>query len=72
VPIRTVKGLLDSRPWIVLSIGCSLFAAYEGVTKIVAGNEIEGALDLLLTAVFVVNFVNRFKAITGYVDKLLN
>jgi len=72
VPIRTVQGLLDSRPWIALSIGCSLFAAYEGVTKIVAGNEIEGALDLILTVVFVVNFVNRFKAITGYVEKLLN
>jgi hypothetical protein len=72
VPLRTVNDLLDSRPWLALSIACSLFALYEGVTKLVSGDSIEGALDLVLAAVFTVNLVNRFKALTAYVNKLLS
>ena len=69
---RTVNDLLDSRPWIALSIGCSLFALYEAVVKMVAGQTIEGVLDAVLAVVFVINFVNRFKALTAYVNKLLS
>ncbi len=64
--------LLALRPWIALSIGCSLFALYEGITKLVEGHEIEGILDLLLLIVLVVNYANRFKALARYVDKLIN
>ena len=69
---RTLNDLLTSRPWIALSIGCSLFALYEGVTKLLAGHEIEGLLDLLVLIVLVINYVNRVKALARYVDKLVN
>ncbi|MBI1777864.1 MAG: hypothetical protein HYR63_21200 [Proteobacteria bacterium] len=70
--IRALSDLLDSRPWIVLSICCSLYALYEGVARILAGDTIEGVLDLILMIVFIVNFVNRFKALARYAEKLVN
>lgn len=72
VAIRALSDLLDSRPWIVLSICCSLYALYEGVARILAGDTIEGVLDLILMIVFIVNFVNRFKALARYAEKLVN
>ena len=70
MPIRTLSSLLESRPWLVLSIACALFALYEAVTKLIAGDEIEGVLDLVVTAVIAVNAVNRVKIIAQYFDKL--
>ena len=70
-PLRPLRPLVESRSWAALSIGCSLFALYEGIQKIIAGQAIEGALDLVLLIVFVVNFLNRFKALGIYVEKLV-
>jgi hypothetical protein len=70
-PLRPLRPIVESRPWAVLSIGCSLFALYEGIVKIAGGHPIEGLLDLVLTTVFVVNFLNRFKALGGYIEKVV-
>ena len=69
--VRTLGQLLHSRTWIALSLACSLFALYEGVEKIVAGDEIEGILDLVVMAVITINLVNRVKIVSDYIDKLL-
>ena len=68
--VRTLTQLLNSRSWIILSIGCSLWAVYEGIVKIIAGYDIEGVLDLVLAAVFTVNFINRLRMLGAYVGKL--
>ncbi len=70
--MRFLTRLLDSRIWIVLSVGCSFFALYEGIAKIIAGHEIEGVLDLLVMIVIAVNLANKFKMLALYVDKLRN
>jgi hypothetical protein len=68
--LRASAAFLKSRPWTVISIACALFALYEGATKILGGHAVEGISDLILFAVFLVNFVNRFKIIGGYVKQL--
>ncbi|HTZ78980.1 MAG TPA: hypothetical protein VMC10_13780 [Stellaceae bacterium] len=66
-----LAALFDSRAWIALSIACSLYALYEGISKIVEGEPVEGILDLVLTVVFTVNFVNRFRVLGGYFRRLV-
>jgi hypothetical protein len=67
---KALNALFNSRPWLVLSIACALFALYEGGAKILTGHEFEGLSDLVLFIVLVVNFLNRFKIIGGYVERL--
>ncbi|HXP31361.1 MAG TPA: hypothetical protein VN832_09750 [Stellaceae bacterium] len=68
--IQGLDRLLNSRLWVALSLACALFALYEAAAKIVAGDDIEGALDLVLFFVLLVNAINRVKIIGGYVRRL--
>lgn len=70
--VRTVSQLLHSRAWLALSLVCALFALYEGVEKIVAGDELEGILDFVVMAVIAINAINRIKIVADYLDKLLD
>ncbi len=61
--MRFLTRLLNSRIWILLSIGCSFFALYEGVEKIIAGHEIEGVLELLVMMVIAVNLATNSRCL---------
>ena len=68
--IESLTPLLGSRSWILLSLTCALFSLYEAISKVIAGHELEGAADFVLTAVFLINFINRFVMVKGYIAKL--
>ncbi len=69
---RVSNRLFNSRGWIALSIGCSLFALYEAIEKTATGHPIEGILDLVLAVVFIINFLNRFRTLALYFKRLVN
>lgn len=68
--IKLTREMLKSRAWVALSLACAVYALYEAATEMIAGHGLEGLADILLTVVFLINFINRFKSISGYVRRL--
>lgn len=68
--IENLRPLLESRSWVLLSLTCALFSLYEAISKVIEGHELEGAADFVLTAVFLINFINRFVSVKAYIAKL--
>ena len=68
--IELLDRLFRSKSWVAISVACSLYALYEGVEKLWTGDPVEGAFDFVLTAVLVINLVNRSHGLAGYAKKL--
>jgi hypothetical protein len=68
--IGRLSAFLASPIWALLSLACALYGLFEAVRQLVEGKTTEGILDLVLLAVFVINFVNRFTAIGRYLRRL--
>jgi hypothetical protein len=65
-----LNRFLSSKTWAALSIACVLYALYESFEHLRGGHDLEGALDLVLLLVVLINLVNKVKWLGSYFKQL--